>query len=59
MKIAWLGYQKEKAWREAYARMRAHYTIVLPAAPDQPSAFPLATPKKKEGPLPVSDVPSQ
>jgi peptidyl-prolyl cis-trans isomerase C len=59
VKIAWLGYQKEKAWREAYARMRAHYTVVLPAAPDQPSAFPLATPKKKEGPLPVSDVPSQ
>jgi hypothetical protein len=55
-KTAWLGYQKEKAWREAYARMRARYTVLLPAAPDQPSAFPPAAPKKKEVPPPVSDV---
>src|SRR5271157_940187 len=30
VKTAWLGYQKEKAWREAYARMRARYTVLLP-----------------------------
>src|SRR5271165_805116 len=59
VKTAWLGYQKEKAWREAYARMRARYTVLLPAAPDQASAFPPATPKKKEVPPPVSDVSPQ
>jgi peptidyl-prolyl cis-trans isomerase C len=59
VKIAWLGYQKEKAWREAYARIRARYTVLLPAAPDQPSAFPSAGPKKKEVPPPVSDVSPQ
>ena len=59
VKTAWLGYQKEKAWREAYARMRARYTVLLPAAPDQPSAFPPAAPKKKEVPPPVSDVSPQ
>jgi hypothetical protein len=53
VKIAWLGYQKEKAWREAYARMRAGYTVLLPAAPEQPAAFPPATAKKPEvSPLP-------
>jgi peptidyl-prolyl cis-trans isomerase C len=59
VKTAWLGYQKEKAWREAYARMRARYTVLLPAAPDRPSAFPPVTPKKKEVPPPVSDVSPQ
>jgi peptidyl-prolyl cis-trans isomerase C len=59
VKTAWLGYQKEKAWREAYARMRARYTVLLPAAPDQPSAFPPAAPKKKEVPPPISDVSPQ
>ncbi len=55
VKTAWLAYQKEKAWREAYARMRARYTVLLPAAPDQPSAFPPAAPKKKEVPFPASE----
>jgi peptidyl-prolyl cis-trans isomerase C len=59
VKTAWLGYQKGKAWREAYARMRARYSVLLPAAPDQPSAFPPAAPKKKEVPPPVSDVSAQ
>ena len=29
--------------------MRARYTILLPAAPDQPSEFPPPGPKKKQG----------
>src|SRR5271157_3348941 len=46
VKTAWLGYQKEKAWREAYARLRAKYTILLPNPKDAPSAPPAAPPKK-------------
>lgn len=48
VKIAWLSDQKEKAWREAYARMRKRYTVLLPSAPDAPAAAPAATLKKKE-----------
>ncbi len=48
VKTAWLASQKEQAWHEAYARMRARYTVLLPAAPDQPLAFPPAAPKKPE-----------
>jgi len=45
---AWLGYQKEKAWREAYAKMRAKYTVLLPAPRDSQSAPPPpAAPRKK------------
>lgn len=36
VKIAWLGHQKEQAWREAYDAMRAKYTVLLPAGPDTP-----------------------
>ena len=50
VKAAWLGYQKEKAWREAYARMRAKYTLLLPAAPENPSALSPPAPKRKEVP---------
>jgi len=58
VKTAWLGYQKEKAWREAYARMRARYTVLLPAAPDQPAAFPPANPQKpRVPPLPREATP--
>jgi len=55
VKTAWLGHQKEEAWREAYARMRARYTVLLPAAPDQPSAFPPAAPGKKRGPATATE----
>lgn len=56
VKTAWLAYQKENAWREAYARMRARYTVLLPAAPDKPADFPAPTPKKKQIPEPPSEV---
>lgn len=52
VKTAWLGYEKEKAWREAYARLRKRYTVLLPAAPNQPSAFPAAAPGQKPPPAP-------
>src|SRR5262245_27584464 len=38
VKTAWLGDQKERAWRKAYEEMRAKYTVLLPAPPEQPSA---------------------
>lgn len=37
-KTAWLGAQKAEAWREAYAEMRARYTVSLPAPPDDATA---------------------
>jgi peptidyl-prolyl cis-trans isomerase C len=33
VKTAWLGAQKEQAWRKAYEAMRAKYTVLLPASP--------------------------
>jgi len=56
VKTAWLGYQKEKAWREAYAKMRAKYTILLPNPKDAPSAPPAAPPKKNDGRSPSSEA---
>ena len=46
---AWLAAQKQQAWQEAYARMRARYTVLLPAAPpgDAASAPPGEPPRKE------------
>jgi parvulin-like peptidyl-prolyl isomerase len=33
VKTAWLGDQKRQAWHEAYAEMRAKYTVLLPGVP--------------------------
>jgi len=52
VKTAWLGDQKEQAWRKAYETMRAKYTVLLPAPPDQESARAPAPPPRKE--IPVS-----
>jgi parvulin-like peptidyl-prolyl isomerase len=38
VKTAWLGDQKQQAWRKAYAAMRAKYTVLLPAPPDSAPA---------------------
>ena len=35
VKTAWLGEQKELAWRKAYEAMRAKYTVLLPAPPER------------------------
>jgi len=32
VKTAWLGDEKSRAWREAYAEMRAKYTVLLPVS---------------------------
>lgn len=34
VKTEWLGEQKELAWQKAYKDMRAKYTVLLPAVPD-------------------------
>ncbi|MGB7931082.1 MAG: peptidylprolyl isomerase [Gammaproteobacteria bacterium] len=34
VKIAWLGAQKEAAWKKAYQDMRAKYTLLLPVPTD-------------------------
>ena len=38
VKTAWLGDQKEQAWRKAYQDMRANYTVLLPGPPVEQSA---------------------
>lgn len=38
VKTAWLGAQKEAAWRKAYQDMRARYTVLLPVPPDSATA---------------------
>ena len=46
VKTAWLGDQKEQAWRKAYEAMRAKYTVLLPAPPDSESA---PAPRRRPG----------
>lgn len=57
VKTAWLAWQKDKAWREAYERIRAKYTILLPAAPEDASKFPEPKPKPKQAPAPPEGTP--
>ena len=38
VKTAWLGEQKVQAWQKAYKEMRAKYTVLLPALPDNAPA---------------------
>ena len=38
VKTAWLGEQKAQAWEKAYKEMRAKYTVLLPALPDNTPA---------------------
>jgi hypothetical protein len=51
VKTAWLGDQKEQAWRKAYGEMRAKYSVLLPAPPDEQAAAASA-------PLPPPEVPA-
>jgi len=37
VKAAWLAEQKAQAWQKAYRVMRAKYTLLLPAPPENPS----------------------
>jgi peptidyl-prolyl cis-trans isomerase C len=38
VKTAWLGEQKQQAWRTAYRKMRANYTVLLPRPPENQTA---------------------
>jgi peptidyl-prolyl cis-trans isomerase C len=50
---AWLAAQKAQAWQAAYARMRARYTVLLPATPPAAVASPpVGEPPRKEMPQP-------
>ena len=55
VKTAWLGDQKERAWRKAYEEMRAKYTVLLPAPPDPRSTPAPAPPTRKEVPAPSGE----
>ena len=44
VKTAWLGEQKALAWQNAYKKMRAKYTVLLPAPPDTKSPAPPTPP---------------
>ena len=57
VKTAWLGDQKEKAWRKAYEAMRAKYRVLLPAPPDKESTPAPAPPSRKEIPAPSGEGP--
>jgi len=50
VKTAWLGDQKERAWREAYNEMRAKYTVLLPVPADEGSPAPPTPPPPTEIP---------
>ncbi|MGA8052359.1 MAG: peptidylprolyl isomerase [Burkholderiales bacterium] len=38
IRTAWLGEQKALAWEKAYKKMRANYTVLLPAPPESSAA---------------------
>ena len=52
VKTAWLGEQKELAWRKAYEAMRAKYTVLLPAPPEKESTRAPTPAPRKEIPTP-------
>jgi hypothetical protein len=43
VRTAWLGEQKGLAWQKAYKEMRAKYTVLLPAPPENASGSQAAT----------------
>src|SRR5262245_45156550 len=55
VKIAWLAAAKERARAEAYAAMRAKYTVLLPAPPAEPSVSAAPTPSGPPAP-PAGDA---
>src|SRR5262245_26751990 len=50
VRTAWLGEQKALAWEKAYKDMRAKYTVLLPAPPENASAAPPSPAPKRAGP---------
>jgi hypothetical protein len=50
VKTAWLAEQKARSWEQAYKDMRAKYTVLLPAPPENASASAAPVPPRKEIP---------
>ena len=57
VKAAWLGQQKAMAWKKAYAKMRAKYTVLLPVPFDGAAAAEPETTRKREVPTPDGEAP--
>jgi peptidyl-prolyl cis-trans isomerase C len=57
VKTAWLGDQRDQAWRKAYESMRAKYTVVLPSPPENQSAGIPTAPAAKQIPDPSGEGP--
>jgi peptidyl-prolyl cis-trans isomerase C len=57
VKTAWLGDQRDQAWRKAYESMRAKYTVFLPSPPENQSAGIPAPPPAKQIPDPSGEGP--
>jgi len=57
VRTAWLGEQKALAWEKAYKDMRAKYTVLLPAPPDEGSSPAPAPPPRQEIPGLSGEVP--
>jgi peptidyl-prolyl cis-trans isomerase C len=55
VKTAWLGEQKTLAWQKAYKDMRAKYTVLLPAPPDENSPAPPTPPDPTRVPTPSGE----
>jgi peptidyl-prolyl cis-trans isomerase C len=53
VKNAWLTDQKARAWDKAYKDMRAKYTVLLPAPPDE-AALAAAAARRRTQPQPAS-----
>lgn len=54
VKTAWLGTQKEEAWRKAYSDMRARYTVTLPAPPEDEASSATRAPSAPSAQAPES-----
>ncbi len=57
VKTAWLAEQKKLAWQKAYRKMRAKYTVLLPAPPDQGAPPAPTPPPVKQVPAPSGEGP--
>jgi hypothetical protein len=56
VRTAWLNDQKEQAWRKAYSDMRAKYTVLLPAPPQESAAGAGAPPVARQAASPAREV---
>jgi hypothetical protein len=56
VKTAWLAEQKQTAWKKAYKDMRAKYSVLLPAPPDQNAQQGPTPPPKKQVPPPSGET---